>query len=78
VKFLAITLITHAPDQITGIRKSTQDRFREVLDSLSGGRLEPIIGTRYGESLELVPTGDSTGAAQGHSRSAVAGRTGRC
>jgi alkanesulfonate monooxygenase SsuD/methylene tetrahydromethanopterin reductase-like flavin-dependent oxidoreductase (luciferase family) len=33
MKFLAITLIAHAPDPITGIKKSTQDRFREVLDN---------------------------------------------
>jgi alkanesulfonate monooxygenase SsuD/methylene tetrahydromethanopterin reductase-like flavin-dependent oxidoreductase (luciferase family) len=33
VKFLAITLIVHAPDPLTGIRKSTRDRFREVLDN---------------------------------------------
>jgi alkanesulfonate monooxygenase SsuD/methylene tetrahydromethanopterin reductase-like flavin-dependent oxidoreductase (luciferase family) len=31
VKFLAITLIVHAPDPVTGVRKSTQDRFREVI-----------------------------------------------
>jgi alkanesulfonate monooxygenase SsuD/methylene tetrahydromethanopterin reductase-like flavin-dependent oxidoreductase (luciferase family) len=31
MKFLAITLIVHAPDPITGVKKSTQDRFREVL-----------------------------------------------
>ncbi|MFE7074108.1 LLM class flavin-dependent oxidoreductase [Streptomyces sp. NPDC057620] len=33
MKFLAITLIVHAPDPVTGIRKSTGDRFREVLDN---------------------------------------------
>jgi alkanesulfonate monooxygenase SsuD/methylene tetrahydromethanopterin reductase-like flavin-dependent oxidoreductase (luciferase family) len=33
MKFLAITLIVHAPDPITGVKKSTQDRFREVLDN---------------------------------------------
>jgi alkanesulfonate monooxygenase SsuD/methylene tetrahydromethanopterin reductase-like flavin-dependent oxidoreductase (luciferase family) len=33
VKFLAITLIVHAPDPITGVLKSTPDRFREVLDN---------------------------------------------
>jgi alkanesulfonate monooxygenase SsuD/methylene tetrahydromethanopterin reductase-like flavin-dependent oxidoreductase (luciferase family) len=33
VKFLAITLIVHRPDPVTGVRKSTHDRFREVLDS---------------------------------------------
>lgn len=31
MKFLAITLIVHAPDPTTGVRKSTQDRFREVI-----------------------------------------------
>jgi alkanesulfonate monooxygenase SsuD/methylene tetrahydromethanopterin reductase-like flavin-dependent oxidoreductase (luciferase family) len=33
VKFLAITLIVHRPDPITGIQKPTHDRFREVLDN---------------------------------------------
>lgn len=32
MKFLAITLIPHRPDPVTGVRKSTHDRFREVLD----------------------------------------------
>ncbi|WP_328535804.1 LLM class flavin-dependent oxidoreductase [Streptomyces sp. NBC_00344] len=32
MRFLAITLIVHAPDPVTGGRKSTQDRFREVID----------------------------------------------
>ncbi|MET8468592.1 LLM class flavin-dependent oxidoreductase [Streptomyces sp. NPDC006422] len=32
MKFLAITLITHRPDPITGVRITTHDRFREVLD----------------------------------------------
>jgi alkanesulfonate monooxygenase SsuD/methylene tetrahydromethanopterin reductase-like flavin-dependent oxidoreductase (luciferase family) len=31
MKFLAITLIVHAPDPITGVQKSTTDRFREVI-----------------------------------------------
>ncbi|GGY08551.1 LLM class flavin-dependent oxidoreductase [Streptomyces djakartensis] len=31
MKFLAITLIVHRPDPITGGHKTTQDRFREVL-----------------------------------------------
>jgi alkanesulfonate monooxygenase SsuD/methylene tetrahydromethanopterin reductase-like flavin-dependent oxidoreductase (luciferase family) len=31
MKFLAITLIVHAPDPVTGVRKSTTDRFREVI-----------------------------------------------
>ncbi|MFF3131582.1 LLM class flavin-dependent oxidoreductase [Streptomyces mirabilis] len=33
MKFLAITLIVHRPDPITGVRKPTHDRFREVLDN---------------------------------------------
>ncbi|GAA0592086.1 LLM class flavin-dependent oxidoreductase [Streptomyces crystallinus] len=33
MKFLAITLITHRPDPVTGVLKPTHDRFREVLDS---------------------------------------------
>lgn len=33
MKFLAITLIVHRPDPITGVQKTTQDRFREVLDN---------------------------------------------
>jgi alkanesulfonate monooxygenase SsuD/methylene tetrahydromethanopterin reductase-like flavin-dependent oxidoreductase (luciferase family) len=31
MKFLAITLIVHAPDPVTGVQKSTTDRFREVI-----------------------------------------------
>ncbi|WP_326789917.1 LLM class flavin-dependent oxidoreductase [Streptomyces sp. NBC_00151] len=33
MKFLAITLIVHAPHPVTGIRKPTNDRFREVIDN---------------------------------------------
>jgi alkanesulfonate monooxygenase SsuD/methylene tetrahydromethanopterin reductase-like flavin-dependent oxidoreductase (luciferase family) len=33
VKFLAITLIVHAPDPVTGQRKPTTERFREVIDN---------------------------------------------
>lgn len=33
MKFLAITLIVHAPHPVTGARKSTTDRFREVVDN---------------------------------------------
>jgi alkanesulfonate monooxygenase SsuD/methylene tetrahydromethanopterin reductase-like flavin-dependent oxidoreductase (luciferase family) len=31
MKFLAITLIVHAPDPITGVHKPTTERFREVI-----------------------------------------------
>ncbi|MGW4466323.1 LLM class flavin-dependent oxidoreductase [Micromonospora sp. NPDC004704] len=33
MKFLAITLIVHAPHPVTGEQKSTADRFREVVDN---------------------------------------------
>ncbi|GAB1326251.1 LLM class flavin-dependent oxidoreductase [Streptomyces sennicomposti] len=33
MKFLAITLIVHRPDPVTGVLKSTHERFREVLDN---------------------------------------------
>ncbi|WP_063731419.1 LLM class flavin-dependent oxidoreductase [Streptomyces sp. RTd22] len=33
MKFLAITLIVHAPDPVTGVRKPTQQRLHEVLDN---------------------------------------------
>ncbi len=33
MKFLAITLIVHAPHPVTGVQKSTNDRLREVIDN---------------------------------------------
>ncbi|MEV0176062.1 LLM class flavin-dependent oxidoreductase [Streptomyces sp. NPDC050803] len=33
MKFLAITLIVHGPDPVTGAHKSTHERFQEVLDN---------------------------------------------
>ncbi|MFJ1968074.1 LLM class flavin-dependent oxidoreductase [Streptomyces sp. NPDC087903] len=33
MRFLAITLIVHAPHPVTGVRKPTYERFREVLDN---------------------------------------------
>ncbi|WP_018505607.1 LLM class flavin-dependent oxidoreductase [Parafrankia discariae] len=33
MKFLAITLIVHAPDPLTGVRRSTTARLREVVDN---------------------------------------------
>ncbi|MFE9612429.1 LLM class flavin-dependent oxidoreductase [Streptomyces sp. NPDC006012] len=33
MKFLAITLIVHRPDPVTGVQKPTHDRFREVVDN---------------------------------------------
>jgi alkanesulfonate monooxygenase SsuD/methylene tetrahydromethanopterin reductase-like flavin-dependent oxidoreductase (luciferase family) len=33
VRFLTITLIVHAPDAVTGVQKSTYDRFQEVISN---------------------------------------------
>jgi len=33
VKFLAITLIVHAPDPVTGVKPSTRERFQQVIDN---------------------------------------------
>lgn len=33
MKFLAITLIVHRPDPVSGVLKSTHDRFREVIEN---------------------------------------------
>ncbi|MGW2704069.1 LLM class flavin-dependent oxidoreductase [Streptomyces sp. NPDC001340] len=33
MKFLAITLIVHAPDPVSGIQKTTNERFHEVIDN---------------------------------------------
>jgi alkanesulfonate monooxygenase SsuD/methylene tetrahydromethanopterin reductase-like flavin-dependent oxidoreductase (luciferase family) len=33
VRFLAITLIVHAPDPVTGVQKPTTERFGEVIDN---------------------------------------------
>lgn len=33
MKFITITLIVHAPDPLTGVQKSTHDRFQEVIDN---------------------------------------------
>jgi alkanesulfonate monooxygenase SsuD/methylene tetrahydromethanopterin reductase-like flavin-dependent oxidoreductase (luciferase family) len=41
MKFLAITLIVHAPDPLTRVQKSTTDRFAEVI---ANGRLAEELG----------------------------------
>lgn len=33
MRFINITLIVHAPDPLTGVQKSTHERFREVIDN---------------------------------------------
>jgi hypothetical protein len=44
--FLAITLITRLPDHATGVRKSTTDRFREVVDNAVLAGTTSSAGTR--------------------------------
>ncbi|MHB9857033.1 hypothetical protein [Streptomyces sp. YIM S03343] len=43
MKFLAITLIVHAPHPVPGVRKPTQDRFREVLDKAPPFSWGPVL-----------------------------------
>ncbi|ADI12595.1 Luciferase-like monooxygenase [Streptomyces bingchenggensis BCW-1] len=53
MKFLAITLIVHAPDPVTGVRKPTGERFREV-----------IAGALFAEELGF----DGFGVGERHER----------
>lgn len=52
MKFLAITLIVHSPDPITGIQKSTNDRFREVIDNALLAEDLGLLGFGEGERHE--------------------------
>jgi alkanesulfonate monooxygenase SsuD/methylene tetrahydromethanopterin reductase-like flavin-dependent oxidoreductase (luciferase family) len=52
MKFLAITLIVHSPHLITGKQKSTQDRFREVLDNAALAEELGFDGFGVGERHE--------------------------
>jgi alkanesulfonate monooxygenase SsuD/methylene tetrahydromethanopterin reductase-like flavin-dependent oxidoreductase (luciferase family) len=49
---LLITLIVHAPDPITGVQKSTADRFREVLDNARLAEELGFVGFGVGERHE--------------------------
>ena len=48
MKFLAITLIVHAPDPVTGVQKSTQERFREVSTTPCWPRSSASTGSASG------------------------------
>ncbi|WP_410813974.1 LLM class flavin-dependent oxidoreductase [Micromonospora sp. 067-2] len=52
MKFLLITLITHLPDPVTGRRKSTTERFREVVDNAVLGEELGFDGYGVGERHE--------------------------
>lgn len=52
MKFLAITLIVHRPDPVTGIQKSTHERFREVLENAVLAEEMGLDGFGVGERHE--------------------------
>lgn len=52
MKFLAITLIVHAPDPVTGARVSTQERFREVVRNALLAEEPGLDGFGVGERHE--------------------------
>ncbi|CAL9282831.1 hypothetical protein SUDANB51_07538 [Streptomyces sp. enrichment culture] len=60
MKFLAITLIVHRPDPITGVQKTTQDRFREVLDNALLAEELGFDGFGVGERHDTRTTPPST------------------
>jgi alkanesulfonate monooxygenase SsuD/methylene tetrahydromethanopterin reductase-like flavin-dependent oxidoreductase (luciferase family) len=52
MKFIAITLIVHAPDPLTGAQKSTHERFQEVLDNAVFAEQVGFDGFGVGERHE--------------------------
>ncbi|AIR96737.1 LLM class flavin-dependent oxidoreductase [Streptomyces glaucescens] len=66
MKFLAITLIAHRPDPVTGVRKTTQDRFREVLDSAVLAEELGFDGFGVGERHERPFISSSPTVVLGH------------
>lgn len=52
MKFLAITLIVHRPDPVTGVLKSTHERFREVVESAVAAEELGFDGFGVGERHE--------------------------
>lgn len=58
MKFLAITMIVHRPDPITGLQKPTHDRFREVLDNALLAEELGFDGFGVGERHERPATAE--------------------
>ncbi|MFG2026080.1 hypothetical protein [Streptomyces sp. NPDC048825] len=60
MKFLAITLIVHAPAPVTGLQKPTDERFREVRFGHSMPHLHTAVngltGSQPQDALELFPS----------------------
>ena len=62
MRFIAITLIVHAPDPVTGAQVSTASRFREVIDAALlaeelGTFRADYTGTTLRDHLGLAPLG---------------------
>ncbi|GGS39530.1 LLM class flavin-dependent oxidoreductase [Streptomyces griseoviridis] len=66
MRFLAITLIVHRPDRVTGVLKPTRDRFREVLDNALLAEELGFDGFGVGERHERPFLSSSPPVVLGH------------
>ena len=66
MKFLAITLIAHTPDPITGVRKPTTERFREVVRNAVLAEELGFDGVGVGERHERPFISSSPPVVLGH------------
>ncbi|MDX3801865.1 LLM class flavin-dependent oxidoreductase [Streptomyces sp. AK04-3B] len=66
MKFLAVTLVAHRPDPVTGVQKSVHDRFREVLDSALPAEESGLDGFGVGERHERPFISTSPTVVLGH------------
>src|SRR5207247_6487580 len=66
MKFLAITLITHNPDPISGVKKSTTERFRDVVDNAVLAEELGFDGYGVGERHERPFISSSPPVVLGH------------
>ncbi|MFH9740842.1 LLM class flavin-dependent oxidoreductase [Streptomyces roseolus] len=66
MKFLAITLIAHTPDPVTGERKTTAERFREVIDDALLAEELGFDGFGVGERHERPFLSSSPPVVLGH------------
>src|SRR5688500_19205560 len=66
MKFLAMTLITHLPDPVTGIQKSTTERLREVVDNAVLAEELGFDGFGVGERHERPFLSSSPPVVLGH------------
>ncbi|WP_371494107.1 LLM class flavin-dependent oxidoreductase [Kitasatospora sp. NBC_00374] len=66
MKFLAITLIVHAPDPVTGVQKPTTERFREVIDNAVLAERLGFDGFGVGERHERPFISSSPPVVLGH------------